>query len=198
MKKIITISTLVASAALSSTAFAQAKNFEGFSVGVNASFVGNTTELTSSGVPLNVGDSNLIPAGEIGYTHAITDKFTLGISGTYDFIESKAGKITSSLQINAKNHYSINLKPGYALSKEALVYALVGYNSVEGSITNVSGSTTFTGIGYGFGTQLMLTNNLYAKLEIQQVQYDSKGTFGGVLNVKPISNVGTIGIGYKF
>lgn len=198
MKKVIAITAVVASATFSSAAFAQAKSFEGFSVGINGSFVGNTTELTSSGVPMNVGDSNLIPSGEIGYTHAITDKFTLGISGTYDFIESNAGKITSTLQFKAKNHYSINLKPGYALSKEALVYALVGYNSVEGSITNVSGSTTFTGMGYGFGTQLMLTNNLYAKLEIQQVQYDSKGTFGGVINMKPISNVGTIGIGYKF
>lgn len=198
MKKIIAVSALVASSVFSASVFAQAKNFEGFSVGVSGSFVGNTTELTSSGVPINVGDSNFIPTGEIGYTHAITDKFTLGISGTYDFIESNAGKITSSLQIKAKNHYSINLKPGYAVSNETLVYALVGYNSVEGSITNVSGSTTFNGIGYGFGAQVMLTKNIYGKLEIQQVQYDSKGTFGGALNVKPISNIGTIGFGYKF
>lgn len=198
MKKVIAITAVVASATFSSAAFAQAKSFEGFSVGINGSFVGNTTELTSSGTGLNVGDSNLVPSGEIGYTHAITDKFTLGISGTYDFITSKAGIITTNRQFEGKNHYSINLKPGYALSKEALVYALVGYNSIEGSITNVSGSTTFTGMGYGFGTQLMLTNNIFAKVEIQQVQYDTKGTFGGYVNMKPISNVGTIGIGYKF
>jgi opacity protein-like surface antigen len=111
---------------------------------------------------------------------------------------SKAGLITTARRFEGKNHYSINLKPGYALSKETLVYALVSYNSIQGSITNVSGSTTFTGIGYGFGTQLMLTNNIFAKVEIQQVQYDTKGTFGGYVNMKPISNVGTIGIGYMF
>jgi len=196
MSKKLLVASLLSVAATG--AFAQAKSFEGFSVGINGSFVGNTTELTASGTPLNVGDSNLIPAGEVGYTHAITDKFTLGISGTYAFTDSNAGKIGSDLQLKGKNQYSINLKPGYALSKEALVYALVGYNSFDGSITNVSGSTTFTGIGYGVGAQVMFTNNVYGKVEIQQVQYDSKGTFGGALNVKPISNIGTIGIGYKF
>lgn len=196
MNKKLLVASLLSIAATG--AFAQAKSFEGFSVGINGSIVGNTTELTASGVPLNVGDSNFIPAGEVGYTHAFTDKFTLGISGTYDFIESNAGKITSTLQLKGKNHYSINLKPGYAVSKETLVYALVGYNSFDGSITNTSGSTTFAGIGYGIGAQVMFTNNIYGKVEIQQVQYDSKGTFGGALNVKPVSNIGTIGVGYKF
>ena len=196
MKKNLLVAALLSVAATG--AMAQAKSFEGFSVGVNGSVVGNTTQLTSSGVPLNVGDSNFIPAAEVGYTHAITDKFTLGISGTYDLIEANAGKISSTLQMKGKNHYSVNLKPGYAVSKETLVYALVGYNSLEGSITNVSGTTTFTGIGYGVGAQVMFTNNIFGKVEVQQVQYDSKGTFGGALNVKPVSNIGTIGVGYKF
>ena len=107
MKKNLLVAALLSVAATG--AMAQAKSFEGFSVGVNGSFVGNTTQLTSSGVPLNVGDSNFIPAAEVGYTHAITDKFTLGISGAYDLIEANAGKISSTLQIKGKNHYSINL-----------------------------------------------------------------------------------------
>ncbi len=77
-KQLLAAALLVASTGV----MAQAKNFEGFSVGVSGSFVGNTTELTSSGVPINVGDSNFIPTGEIGYTHAVTDKFTLGLFGT--------------------------------------------------------------------------------------------------------------------
>jgi len=147
---------------------------------------------------LNVGDSNLIPTGELGYTYAINDKFTVAVTGTYDFVDANAGKITSTLQLKGKDHYSVNLKPGYALSKDALVYATIGYNQITASITNVSGTTNFTGIGYGVGAQVMLTSNVFAKVEIQQIQYDSKGTFGGALNVKPISNVGTVGVGYKF
>jgi opacity protein-like surface antigen len=190
---------LAITSVVSTGVFAQAQNFQGFSVGISGSFVGNTTELTGGGTGLNVGDSNLIPTGEIGYTHAITDKFTLGISGTYDFTEANAGKISNNYQFKGKNHYSINLKPGFALSKDALVYALVGYNSLEGSISNVSGSTTFTGIGYGVGAQVMFTSNIYGKVEIQQVQYDSKAVLGNsAASAKVISNIGTVGIGYKF
>ncbi len=50
IKKVIAMSALVASATFSSAAFAQAKSFQGFSVGINGSFVGNTTELTSCGI----------------------------------------------------------------------------------------------------------------------------------------------------
>ena len=187
--------------AVSTGALAQAQAFQGFSVGVNGSFVGNTSEFSGGGiVGTNVGDSNFIPSGEIGYTHAITDKFTLGISGTYDFMESNAGKL-ENIQFKGKNHYSINLKPGFAVSKEALVYALIGYNSVEGTTNSnafLSGSTTYTGIGYGIGTQVMFTPNIFGKVEIQQVQYDSKNIGGTTTSAKPVSNIGTIGIGYKF
>ena len=199
MKKNLLAAALLSVAATG--AFAQAKSFEGFSVGVSGSFVGNTTQLSGGGANLNVGDSNLVATGEVGYTHAITDKFTLGISGTYDFTDVNSGKLSAddgtNYQLKGKNHYSINLKPGFALSKEALVYALVGYNSMEGSITNTTGTTTFTGIGYGVGAQVMFTNNIYGKVEIQQVTYDSKTVFT-TSSAKPISNVGTIGIGYKF
>lgn len=194
---------LLAAALLSMAAtgvFAQAKSFEGFSVGINGSFVGNISEFSGEGAGTNIGDSNIIPSGEIGYTHAITDKFTLGISGTYDFMDANAGKV-DTVQFKGKNHYSINIKPGFAVSKDALVYAIVGYNSVEGTTASnpyLTGSTTYTGIGYGVGTQIMFTPNIYGKVEIQQVQYDSKNIGGTTLSVKPSSNIGTIGIGYKF
>jgi opacity protein-like surface antigen len=193
------IKLLVAAAAtvLATGAFAQAKSFEGFTVGVNGSFVGNTTQLSGSG-DSNVGDSNFIPSGELGYAYAVTDKFVVALTGTYDFMESNAGKLTSTYQLKGKNHYSVNLKPGYALSKEAMVYAIIGYNQLTGSITNVSGSTNFTGVGYGLGAQLMLTSNVYAKVEMQQIQYGSQGIVNTQLNAKPVSNVGTFGVGYKF
>lgn len=191
---------LVITSAVSTGAFAQAQAFQGFSVGINGSFVGNSTELSGDIPSTNLGNSNVVPAGEIGYTHAITNQFTLGISGTYDFTESKAGQFVG-LQFKGKNHYSINLKPGFAVTKDALVYALVGYNSVEGTTDSnaiLSGSTTYTGIGYGLGAQVMFTPNIYGKVEIQQVQYDSKNIGGTAVSAKPSSNIGTIGIGYKF
>lgn len=93
------------------------------------------------------------------------------------------------------------MKPGFAVTKDALVYALVGYNSLEGTTDSnaiLSGSTTYTGIGYGLGAQVMFTPNIYGKVEIQQVQYDSKNISGTAVSAKPSSNIGTIGIGYKF
>lgn len=84
---------LVITSAVSTGAFAQAQAFQGFSVGINGSFVGNSTELSGDIQSTNLGNSNVVPTGEIGYTHAITNQFTLGISGTYDFTNQKLGNL---------------------------------------------------------------------------------------------------------
>lgn len=195
MKKKLLALALFAS---SSTVFAQAANFEGFTAGINVSSIGASTSMTVDGDRVSFGQQNFVPSVELGYNFAATKEIVLGLTATYDFTKTNAGELGPNYTAQLENRYSINFKPGYAVSQNALVYATVGYNSGTGKITNVDGTKTFTGIGYGFGTALMIDKNIFIKAEVQRIDFDSQNAFGDVLNVKPSATVGTIGIGYKF
>lgn len=202
MKKKILALVLLAT---STGVFAQAKNFEGFTAGINISSVGASTKVNGDGVfgGFNFGEQNVVPTLEIGYNAALGDKFVLGITGTYDLAETKSGQLTDFIQLKSQNHYSINLKPGFAVTDSALVYLTLGYNQMTGKITGnniTTNNTNFSGIGYGIGSMLMLNKNIFMKLEVQQIDYSSKSNtiFGDSVTYKPSATVGTVGLGYKF
>ncbi len=201
MKKLLAISTLAAAAAFSNTAFAQAKNFEGFTAGVNVSSVGGTTTQSGEGATLDFGQQSFVPGVELGYNYAASNDVVLGLTATYDFADSKLGQINDEEgQINFKgqNRMSINFKPGFVVTPNTMVYATVGYNSMKtkATIDSYSGSKTLNGIGYGLGISTMVNKNVFIKAEVQQINFDSWTQDG--LSVKPNLTVGTVGIGYKF
>lgn len=196
MKKNLLAATLLSVAATG--AFAQAKNFEGFTVGVNVSTVGASTNATVDGETIGFGSQSFVPSGEIGYNYAATENIVLGLTATYDFTKTNAGQLGNSYTLEMKDRYSVNFKPGYAVTKEAMVYALVGYNSGTGQITNVSGTKNFTGIGYGFGTSVLLDKNIFVKAEVQRIDFGSVAAWGDIVSIKPSATVGTLGLGYKF
>ena len=199
-KKILALSLLVSSASV----FAQANPFEGFSAGVSVSSVGASTTLSGNdafaGASANFGQQSIVPTIEAGYTFGISKEFALGITATYDLADTKAGSV-SGFNVKGKNHYSINLKPGYVIGNSTMAYALVGYNATKGTV-NIDGesaSSNFSGIGAGLGIQTLIDKNIYIKAEVQQITYNTKtGFFGADINVKPSATVGTIGVGYKF
>ncbi len=205
MKKIIAVSALITSALFSTSVFAQAKNFEGFTAGVNISSVGASTKINGADDfgGFNLGEQSVVPSLEIGYNAAIGNKFVLGVTATYDLAESKSGQVTDFFQLKAENHYSINLKPGFAVTDSTLIYATVGYNQMTGKVTGNSittNNTNFSGIGYGIGSMILLDKNIFVKLEVQQIDYSSKSNTidGTSVSYKPSATVGTIGFGYKF
>lgn len=197
MKKLI-VCILLASG--SAGVFAQANNFQGFSLGLNGSTVGSSTNISGSGASIDIGQQTFSPSAEIGYSYGVLDA-VISLTATYDFVDLKSGQATvnsDSINFVGKNHYSINLKPGYVVNPTTLIYATVGYNSVKGEITGgaLTGSTNFSGVGYGAGVALLVSSNVFLKAEIQQISYGSK-TVNGV-TYQPSSTVGTVGIGYKF
>lgn len=183
-----------------SYAFAQASNFQGFTIGVNGSSVGSSTTISGGGDSIDMGQQTFIPSGEIGYTYGVGDA-AISLTGTYDFVDTKAGQVTvgsTSVKLVGKNHYSFNLKPAYAVTPSTLLYATVGYNSIKGEFTGggVSGSTNFSGVGYGIGVVQLMSKNVFLKAELQQISYGSKTVDGATY--QPSSTIGTLGIGYKF
>jgi len=126
MKKKILASALLA--LCGSPVMAQSA-FEGFNGGVSVSSVGATTELSSSGTSVNVGQQTIVPTIDVGYTYDVSKEIVVGVSATYDLVDTKAGS-ASVLSLKGKNHYSINLKPGYVMGN-TMLYGLLGFHSLK-------------------------------------------------------------------
>jgi opacity protein-like surface antigen len=139
----------------------------------------------------------VIPTLEAGYAFGVSKEIALGLTGTYDLADTKGGT-TGSTNLVGKKHYSINFKPGYVLGTSTMVYALLGYNRMQGTLNHegYSGASNLTGIGYGIGLETLLDKNIYIKLEGQQVKYNT-GNVSGV-TYKPSTTIATLGLGYKF
>jgi outer membrane immunogenic protein len=201
MNKKLLVASILSIAATG--AFAQAKNFEGFTAGVNVSSVGASTEVNIAGDSANLGQQNVVPSIELGYNFALGNQFVLGLTGTYDFTKTKGGSLTGNFQTESESHFSINLKPGFVVTPSTMIYATVGYNQMTGKVTGNSITTesqNFTGIGYGLGAAMLVDKNVFIKVEFQQINYGSQSkTIGGeAISYKPNATVGTIGVGYKF
>lgn len=194
MKKKLLVAALFTAA--SAGAFAQANQFEGASVGVDVSSVGASTSVSGNG-SANMGQQSVVPTIEAGYTIGVSKDIALGFTATYDLAETKGGS-ADNYNFKGKNHYSINFKPGFVVGSSTMVYALIGYNGMQGTANDRGRTSTqsFNGMGAGFGVQTMVDKNVYVKAEAQQVTYSSSTNSG--LTYKPSETIGTIGLGYKF
>lgn len=197
MKKSMLLIALMASGSIAMAQENSQENpFEGASIGVSVSSVGGSTDISGSR-SANMGQQSVVPTADLGYTFGISKEIALGLTGTYDLADTKGGS-DGSANLVGKKHYSINLKPGYVLGSSTMLYALVGYNRMQGTF-NENGSTGYSnlnGIGYGIGLQALLDKHFYIKLEGQQVKYTS-ASVGGI-TYKPSTTIATLGVGYKF
>jgi len=186
---------LAMTSVVSAGAMAQANVFEGFSAGVSVSSVGSTTEISGAEGSANMGQQSVGPTIEAGYTFGVSKDFAVGLTATYDLSDTKSGSV-DGFNFKGKNHYSVNLKPGY-VTGNTMIYAILGYHGMKGTANDLgeSASLNFNGFGAGAGVAVLLTKNVFVKAEAQQITYTSK-TDGATF--KPNATVGTIGIGYKF
>jgi opacity protein-like surface antigen len=205
-----------------STAFAQAKNFEGPSAALAFGATGINSNISSTyvdnGTPgsnsIDTGKTNFISGLDLSYAKAVDANWLLGFGVTYDFNKSKSGTFayddgpgqTGSISLTGKNHYSVYFQPTYALNNTTALFAKVGYHSIKGTITavgdegNYSAGRTFTGVGYGVGVKTFLNKNIYVQAEAQIVDFGKKSETDGdyTQTVKIKSTAGILSIGYKF
>jgi outer membrane immunogenic protein len=178
---------------------------------------------------VNTGLANLAA----GYNFGINETWILGLGATYypGASSSATGVLSlaptsiananpaypnypipsasSTATYNVKNLYSIVFTPGYAIDKDRLAYAKIGYT---GATIGLSGptlayqTTNLTGYTLGLGYKQMFTESLYAFGEVNYASYGTKSltatlTTGTVLNGMTVSGVGTdilVGVGYRF
>ncbi len=183
MKKIL-IAATIAAAFAAPQAFAQAKNFEGFSITGALNVNNNKGEAVSA---VDRTESNIGAVAQ--YDIALGQSFVLGFGasmGLSDFNIASDAKL--------KNTYSVFVAPGFAVSNNALVYGKIASVSAKAEFTN--SSLDISGLGYGIGARYFSSKNVFFQAEYMSNKYDDKKI--GTTTFKNQTGVFSIGVGYKF
>ena len=175
----------------------------------------NSVSSNNSSAPLVLG---------LGYLFPVQNNFTLGLGVDYSTLTQETNSaafyyptINNSPSFNYKftisNRFSIFAAPGYAIDKDKLAYAKLGYSSqsVQYSQTNCCSSPSnkaqVGGYVLGLGYKQLITSGLYGFVEANYYGYAKpslSSTYtdqgGGTVSSNP--NVSAynflLGLGYKF
>ncbi len=137
-----------------------------------------------------------------GYNFQVSKEFLLGLGAEYSFLPSSSANYTydgGSGTYKNKNTYNIFLSPGFALSKDSLAYAKVGYTGTTYSFTE--GSTdnfNLTGYSLGLGYKQIIDGGLYGFAEGNYMSYNQKTVGTEQVRLSGNSMNLLVGIGYKF
>lgn len=197
MKKNLVIAAALIGSTLSIQAFAQGKNFEGFSIGFNGTSASVSTEVTQTGVSNKYGDTSENFNLQAAYGVSMGGSGILGLGGTYNLADFNAGSISGG-NLKGKDMYSLYVEPGFLVNNSTLVYAKASYLSMKGqaSLPSTSGSENFDGLGYGAGVRLAFGKTAFWQIELTQSDYNSKSIDG--IGFKPSAFNRTIGVGVRF
>ena len=230
MKKTLMVGILSA-AFVSPAVFAQAKNFEGFGIQLSTGYQNNQvkgSDLKVDGVPVSqfgVGVSNS-SKGEmplnigVGYTFALSEKFTLGALVEYNPLQMNAGNATltfdgvkstdplDTLNTKLKNQVSVSLVPGYSFNDSTMGYVRVGWINATATAKASDGSgfsKNTNGAIFGLGAKHLFTKNVFGYAEATYSTYSGSNssfteTSGAVISSKltPSSYSFLIGVGARF
>ena len=228
MNKICKLSA-IALLASSNSLMAQSKSFEGASLGISVSAIG--AEISGSGTTGNGSATTNSTSGSIGkvaeiaaidasYGFAIGPNGLISVGATYTPGKAKAGSgrytdgnsvgaQNGSLNVELKDPYTVYIAPTYVISKDAAIYAKVGYSHVDLNVSATDAAnlskkpSDLDGWTYAIGSKTMLTPNLYLGVEASITDYD---TISATKTVDTTSNInadvkvvqGVVTLGYKF
>jgi len=202
MKTLYTL-VLAALAMGSAPAFAQAKNFQGFSMTLNA----ESTNFTMEWIGLEPKTTTTTRPGlQFQCSVAVSDKVVMGAGLTFNGGNDVVGvyPVTGGdIVTRINSRASIDFLPGYAVSNKVLVYGKLSYASARGEadLPYGTGYSTGTarGTGYGLGVRTLLTENLYVQAAYDINKYPTfwDSTVGTqIFNMD--TKVFSLGVGYKF
>jgi hypothetical protein len=220
MNKILKLSA-IALLASSTSLMAQSKSFEGASIGLFGSVIGAEVDgkVTDSNNAVSTGSIGKVTpvAGlDASYTFATGSNGFFGIGATYlagkaEFglgnADSADNGTSKNFKGEIKDHYSVYIQPGYAVSKDSAVYGKLSYNHADFNVTNaVKQPGNLEGWGAGVGLKTFLNANTFVQVEASYTEYDTltatrTATGGtGVVTASgtPTIAAGTVTIGYKF
>jgi opacity protein-like surface antigen len=147
----------------------------------------------SYGVPLS---AKLV--GTVGLNH---DFGNYGLGSTT--IAKGKGIPDTTLSSSLKKHWSVYLSPGLRIGDRWLAYAKGSYHQAQGNYslakmdkTTESESYTHHGLGYGVGAAFAATRNIEARMEVEQVKFNTQSNVYG--SVTPKMTRANLLVGYRF
>jgi len=158
--------------------------------------------------------NTVIASISAGYTLAISGPWSLGLGATIapgtspsaDYavlISTPRGITTGPGTYNVANIYSITLQPGYAIDKEKLVYAKVGYTGATANTNSDSfgkASASLSGYALGLGYKQVITGGLYGYAEFNYANYSNVNVpysqLSGTINATGMDVM--VGLGWRF
>lgn len=176
-------------------AFAQAKNFEGLSLGANL-------EVDHGSLSASDGSSDSHHSTRLGlqgrYDWALDNQFLLGLGVGVGTGHRNAGVYATTNEAYTKNRYSIDLMPGYAINNQLMVYGKISALSATAASDDGVNTASVHGTGYGIGLRGLIDNNTYwqAGLDTHRYRDVTFSTTGTTASLK--DNVFSVGLGYKF
>lgn len=194
MKKVIAI--VAAMGMLGAVpAFAQAKNFEGLSVGANL-------EVDRGSLSASDGSSDSAHSTRLGlqarYDWVLNDQFLLGLGVSAGPGHRQAGTYLGGSDAYTKNRYSIDLMPGYAISNTLMVYGKVSALTAKALSNDGTSTASVHGTGYGIGLRGLIDNNTFWQAGLDTQRFHDV-TFGGTGTTATFKdNILSVGVGYKF
>ena len=178
------------------------------------------TPNTTNSVSTNTGSTPLVLG--LGYLFPVQNNFTLGLGIDYSTLTQETGSSAFyypggsddyNYKFTISNRFSIFAAPGYAIDKDKLAYAKIGYSSqsVQYSQTNCcsspSNKTQVSGYVLGLGYKQLITGGLYGFVEANYYTYAKpslSSTYtdegGGTVSSNPNVNAYNLllGVGYRF
>ena len=203
----------IALATLASPSFAQSV-FEGFygQVGIGyenstPSYSGGTLNNSAYSYGISGGTTNSFAAtATIGYYFPVTGNFLLGIGAEYSPLSGTSSnatvtvpalKYSESQSIKKGDSYNLFISPAYAIDKEKLAYAKVGYSSANYEIGG--DNDTYNGYSLGLGYRQIIQGSWYGFAEVNYTSYGNQNVAtnaSGTASFK-VTNA-LVGVGYKF
>ncbi len=182
-------------------------------------FQGADTDISLK-INSTTGKRSAVGIIDLAYTQQFDAQWGIGLGVTYDLNKTKFGETALALDMSivgesimaledhakfeGKNHYSVYLQPFYAITPTTAFFAKIGYHSIKGSMTTAVFKRTTTvakkmnGVGYGLGLRTLITDNLYAQVEANLVDYSKKTFENSDTSTRFKSTAGLVSIGYKF
>jgi hypothetical protein len=178
------------------------------------------TPSTTNSISTNNGSAPLVLG--LGYLFPVKNNFTLGLGIDYSTLTQETGSSAFyysgdsdnyNYKFTISNRFSIFAAPGYAIDKDKLAYAKIGYSSqsVQYSQTNCCSSPSnkaqVSGYVLGLGYKQLITGGLYGFVEANYYSYakpslsstytdDGGGTVSSNPNVSAYNLL--LGVGYRF
>ena len=190
-------------AVLAAPAFAENTPFAGPSVGASLSLQSAVISAPDNpdlknGSGIGQQSAGLVLHGSYGLP--VNDQVVVLLGLDFNPVDIKSGEVTDTsgadIAFKLKNAWSLSVAPGFLINNQSLGYVKLSYEGATASIPDYS--KTIDGYGLGFGIRTEINANLYLNAEIKRVTYNAFNFVIDADRVKPVTDIGTVGIGYRF